>query len=69
MASNHDLTQLLYQKLLKELPGHLGLFCSCGEYRSGMVDAVLALEKVLKELDPEFTPPHHSWLIPARDRE
>lgn len=58
----------LYKKLLEELPDHLGLFCSCGEYRSGMVDAVLTLEKILSELDPEFTPPP-SWLIPARDRK
>ena len=59
----------MYEKLLKELPGHLGLLCGCCEYRAGVADAVLALEKVLKELDPEFTPPSHSWLIPARDRE
>ena len=58
----------MYEKLLKELPGHLGLFCGCGEYRSGMVDAVLALEKVLGELDPEFTPPPSSWLIPRRKK-
>jgi hypothetical protein len=58
----------LYKKLLEELPDRFGLFCGCGEYRSGMVEAILALEKVLSEIDPDFTPPD-SWLIRARDRE